>query len=329
MKILCNKKDFFQTSGIRHSDIMKYLKTISSCSIMFCFLIIHLECEAQDDHYWSQQYGAESTLLGGAMVAGANDNSAVYYNPGALAFISNPSLSIDANVYRLDKILISDGAGKGQNLNSAQLSVYPQIISGMLNILKNERLKFSYTLLTRNHNNVLMNTRTTSKADQSDPDNPVPAPTSFIGAFDYINQLDEQWFGVGAGYRITDKIGIGATLFGSYRGQSYQLTNYVRQVSYADPNYILNSLTKDEAIKYYAINLLAKFGLSCTSGSWKFGLTITTPSLGLGGKGSIQRGSSNVVVSEKPADMADNFFIMDRASETHASYNIPFPWLAV
>ena len=91
---------------------------------------------AQDDHYWSQQYGAESTLLGGAMVGGASDNSAVYYNPGALAFITNPSLSIDANVYRMDKTLISDGAGNGINLNSAQISIYPQIISGMVKLLR-------------------------------------------------------------------------------------------------------------------------------------------------------------------------------------------------
>ena len=131
---------------------------------------------AQDDHYWSQQYGAESTLLGGAMVGGAGDNSAVYYNPGALAFITNPSLSIDANVYRMDKTLITDGAGNGLNLNSAQISIYPQIISGMLKLVKNERFRFSYTLLTRNHNNILMNTRYTSEASTNDPENPNPRP---------------------------------------------------------------------------------------------------------------------------------------------------------
>jgi len=83
---------------------------------------------AQDDHYWSQQYGAESTLMGGAMVAGVSDNSAVYYNPGALAFITNPNLSIDVNVYRMDRILIKDGAGQGLNLNSAQIRMKHQLI---------------------------------------------------------------------------------------------------------------------------------------------------------------------------------------------------------
>jgi hypothetical protein len=83
--------------------------------IILLFLSSSL-CQAQDNHYWSQQYGAESTLLGGAMVAGANDNSAIYYNPGSLGFIVNPSLSIDANVYRMDKILITDGAVTEQTL---------------------------------------------------------------------------------------------------------------------------------------------------------------------------------------------------------------------
>jgi hypothetical protein len=278
---------------------------------------------AQDDHYWSQQYGAESTLLGGAMVGGAGDNSAVYYNPGALAFITNPSLSIDANVYRMDKTLISDGAGNGINLNSAQISIYPQIISGMLKLAKNERFRFSYTLLTRNHNNILMNTRYTSKASQSDPENPNPSATTFVGAYDYVNQLDEQWLGIGAGYSVSDKLGIGATLFGIYRGQTYQLTNYVREVNYMDPYYVYATETIDEAVKYTTIGLLAKAGLSYMSGRWKYGLTITTPSLGLYGSGSIRRENSNIVVSENAADMKDNFMIMDSKSDIKAKYKRP------
>jgi hypothetical protein len=277
----------------------------------------------QDDHYWSQQYGAESTLLGGAMVGGAADNSAVYYNPGALAFISNQSLSIDANVYRMDKTLITDGAGNGVNLNSAQISIYPQIISGMLKLVKNDRFRFSYTLLTRNHNNLLMNTRYTSPASESDPENPIQSATTFIGAYDYVNQLDEEWLGVGAGYSVSEKLGVGATLFGVYRGQTYQLTNYVREVKYIDPYYVFGTETNDEAVKYTSIGLLAKFGSSYISGRWKFGITLTTPSLGLYGTGSIQRENSNLVVSENADDMKDNFLILDSKSDVKAVYKDP------
>jgi hypothetical protein len=279
--------------------------------------------KSQDDHYWSQQYGAESTLLGGAMVGGAGDNSAVYYNPGALAFIKNPSLSIDANVYRMDKTLITDGAGNGVNLNSAQISIYPQIISGMLKLTKNEKIKFSYTLLTRNHNNILMNTRYTGTASQNDPGNPIPSATTFVGAYNYVNQLDEEWLGLGAGYLLSENLGIGATIFGIYRGQTYQLTNYTKEVNYVNPYYTFGTVTNDEAVKYTTIGILAKTGLSYMKGRWKAGLTITTPSLGMYGTGSIQRENSSIVVSENPADMKDNFLIMDSNSDVKAKYKHP------
>jgi hypothetical protein len=276
---------------------------------------------AQDNHYWSQQYGAESTLLGGAMTGGITDNSAVYYNPGAIAFISNPSLSVDANVYRIDKIMISDGAGKGMNLNSAQISIYPQIIAGMLNLIKSSRFKFSYTLLTRNHNNILMNTRYTNETLPNDP--AIHKTASFAGAYDYINQLDEQWLGLGTGYSVSDKLGVGLTVFGTYRGQSCQLTNYVREVNYEDPDYSFVTKTNDEAIKYTSVRILAKLGLSYIPGKWKYGLTLTTPSAGFYGRGSVQRENSNIIVSENPDNMEKNFLIMDNRSDVKARYKHP------
>ena len=272
--------------------------------------------EAQDNHYWAQQYGATGTLMGGAMIGGVDDNAAVYYNPGALAFITYPSLSVDANVYRMDKIRISDGAGKDMNLNSAQLSVYPQIIAGMLNLFRDSRFRFSYTMLTRNHGNVLMNARYTSQAEG-------PANISYVGVFDYVNQLNELWFGLGVGYQVTDKLGIGVTSIGSYRGQSYQLTNYVQEVESIDTSQIFRTETNDEAIKYSTFHQLFKFGLSYGTGRLKFGLTVTTPSILMYGKGNIQRENSVIAVSHDPSDMEDNFLIMDRKTGLKANYKHP------
>jgi hypothetical protein len=289
-------------------------------SVLFIF---NGKAAAQDDHYWAQQYGAYGTLMGVAMVGGVNDNSAIYYNPAALSFISNPGLSIDANVYKMDKIFINDGAGKGMNLNSAQLSVYPQIISGMINIVKDQKFRISYTMLTRNHNNVLMNARYTGKPVQNDPDSPVLEGTSYLGAFDYANQLTEQWFGVGIGYKISEKLGIGTTVFGSYRGQTYQQTNYVREVKNVDTNYVYSTRTIDETIKYTVFRLLWKFGFSYFTVPWKFCITVTTPSIGLYGNGSNQRENSNIVVSEIPLELPGNIIIMDSKSSVKAVYRHP------
>jgi hypothetical protein len=296
-------------SFIRFSELIWIL-------LLFC---CPLSSYSQDNHYWAQQYGATGTLIGGAMTAGVTDNSAIYYNPGILGFIENLSLSVDANVYKMDKILIADGAGKDMNLNSAQLSVYPQIIAGMLNIFKESRFRFSYTMLTRNHGNILMNARYTS--DPSSGGN--AAVTSFIGGFDYVNQLTEQWFGIGAGYRLTEKLGAGATVFATYRGQSYQLNNYVQEVEEIDMHNVFRTQTIDEAIKYSNYQLITKIGLSYTSGILKIGATITTPSVRLFGSGNVQRENSNIAVSEFPEDMVNNFIIMDRKTGERALYKHP------
>lgn len=297
-----------------------YLRQLKAEIILFLLLFeTPFFAGAQDNHYWAQQYGATGTLMGGAMVGGVNDNSAIYYNPGALGFISNPGLSVDANVYRMDKVLIKDGAGKDLNLNSAQLSVYPQIIAGMVNLFKESRFRFSYTMLTRNHGNILMNARYTSASEPSGS----TSASSYVGGYDFVNQLNEQWFGVGAGYRISGKIGAGASIFGIYRGQSYQMTNYVQEVEPVNNYNVFRTQTVDEAFKYTNYNLITKFGLSYSSGVFKLGATITTPSVRLFGNGNVQRENSRITVSGDTADMENNFLIMDRKTGEKAHYRHP------
>lgn len=301
------------------------LKNISSArlyqSLLISILIFNkpVSSSAQDNHYWAQQYGATSTLMGGAMTGGVSDNTAIYYNPGVLSFIDNTSLSVDANVYRMDKVVITDGAGSNVNLNSAQLSVYPQIISGMVNLLRESRFRFSYTMLTRNHGNLLMNARYSSGSPQPGS----PEITNYVGGFDYVNQLIEQWFGAGAGYRISDNLGLGATVFASYRGQSYQLTNYVQEVQQVDDRNVFRTQTIDEAVKYSSFRLLAKLGLSLNTENLKLGITLTTPSIGLYGSGNVQRENSVITVSEFASDMTNNFLIMDRKTGVRANYRHP------
>ena len=285
----------------------------------FLLIVIAVQSFGQDDHYWSQQYGAVSTLMGGAVIAGVRDNTAIFYNPGALSFINIPSLSVDANVYKVDKIFLNDGIGDGINLNSAQMSIYPQIISGLVNLFKSERFRFSYALLTRQYSNLLMDTRYTS-ADIQNTD--IPPTEKYIGAFDYANQLNEQWGGLGVGYRINDHLGVGATVFVTYRGQSYQVTNYFRVVDKVDSVYEFGSVNNDKGVKYKTFGLLAKFGLNYEIGRFKLGFTLTTPSIQFYGSGTAQREVSLIVLARDSASTG-GFVVMDRMEGIRARYKYP------
>lgn len=286
----------------------------------FALILSLATAVGQDDHYWSQQYGAVSSTMGGAVVGGVRDNSAIYYNPGAQAFIDNPNLSVDANLYKIDRILIRNGAGENVNLNSVQLSIYPQIVSGLINLVNIPRMKFGYAILTRNFNNVLMNTRFTNNDLAVNPD----PNTEFIGAYDYSNQLNEQWLGASSSYTVNEHHGIGLSLFCSYRGQTYSVTDFIREVRYVDSTAWFTTLNVDENIKYSTFMMIAKLGWAFESGRWRMGISMTTPALRLYGKGSIQREVSIYAASDQPEDTTVSFLILDRQSSIKTYYRCPF-----
>ena len=52
---------------------------------IFAFLaVLPFASTQNDDHYWTHQYGAKGLLLNGAVIAATEDDTAVFYNPGAL-----------------------------------------------------------------------------------------------------------------------------------------------------------------------------------------------------------------------------------------------------
>ena len=87
--------------------------------------------QAQDSHYWTQQYGSRSALMGGAVIAGVNDTSAGYYNPARLSWITNESLSASASLYQVDVLEVENGAGTGNSLKSTQARIVPLLASGI------------------------------------------------------------------------------------------------------------------------------------------------------------------------------------------------------
>jgi hypothetical protein len=167
---------------------------------------------------------------------------------------------------------------------------------------------------------MLMNARYTGKSDDG---NTIPGTTSFVGSYDYVNQLEELWFGIGAGYKISEKLGLGATIFSSYRGQSYQLNENIKAIDTIDSKYVFKTLVNNESVKYSTVRLLAKAGLSYVSGRMKYGLTVTSPSIGIYGTGGIQRDNSDIVVSENPEDSGGNFLITDNKTHVNTTFKHP------
>ena len=71
-----------------------------------------------DSHYWTHQYGAKGLLLNGAVIASSEDETNIFYNPGAIgqddnlgfafSFLSPTYANLQANNFLGDNTSLTD-----------------------------------------------------------------------------------------------------------------------------------------------------------------------------------------------------------------------------
>lgn len=290
--------------------------------IPFVFLIFATPAIAQDYQYWTEQYGARGSLMGGAIMADPEDNTAVYYNPAALGWLESSSISVNATVYKAQLTHLENVAGEGYSDNYIRYVYYPQMLSGMLPLKKDSRFKIGYVLMTRFNDRQRYNTRSTELTDVMED---FPGDEYYIGAFELYKSIDEQWGGLGFGYQLSEKVAIGATQFVSYRYQDYSTSTYARAIPVIDSSYFLASSNSYEDLVYFNWRLLWKFGISIKLDKTDLGFTITTPTVNVYGDNEVQREVSfsnvpNFIGEDEELD----FLAIDRRESLKAHYKLPW-----
>lgn len=298
------------------------------CTVMGVFLVMicSFTVSAQDHHYWTHQFGSRSILMGGAVVGGVRDTSAGFYNPGALGFVDNDSLSVSANGYQLQNMSVPDGAGDGVSLDSSQINNIPLLLSGTHSFEKLPKDVFGYTLMARNHSSMKASARRETYADI------IPAfeDGQFAGEEDYVGQyyldasLTEMWGGLSWARKLNEKIAIGTTLFLAMRNQNQTQSTNVSATKFFDTA----RSTLYENIDFWNIRGLLKFGMSADFDALKLGLVMTTPSVSLYGKGTIagEVSSNNVwtFTDETGRKFSTDLVGTDRQEDLDATYKTPF-----
>jgi len=112
-------------------------------------------------------------------------------------------------------------------------------------------------------------------------------------------------------------------MFGYYRGQTSGITIDSREVIPADSSSILNISNNSENMKFMTLGLLFKIGLTYETGRWKFGLTVTTPSLQVYGDGSVRREESFYSSSPAGFTTAQSYVILAESRSGKARYHHP------
>jgi hypothetical protein len=234
---------------------------------------------AQESNYANYEVGSKATMLGGAVVAGLDNISLAYYNPGALSFIDNSSVSLETSTLFTGRLRIENGAGEDINIKSSFFDIVPSLIGGIIKSQKNPDWTFAYSAITVNSSFIEFNVRHNTVADiiQSAQGNEL-----YDGSYDYRNKITENWLGASASKRIGERFGLGATLFAASMNQDFnrrQLALISGDVNGSPTT--LASTNLSQYMRFRSLGLVLKLGLNYQFGKHQFGLAATSPKLNI------------------------------------------------
>jgi len=289
-------------------------KTIMSV-IVFLFA---LQLTAQDYHYWSEQYGGDASLLGGAAIAGVGDNSAIYYNPAAMAFQStHQKFSISANAYRMRYVKAEHGLGQDLHFDGFNMMVNPQLIAGIIHFKNAPKWRFSYALITKNMYHFKLNTQVSFVSDILESEN---GEEYFIGNYEFENSILDQWAGIGASFLVSEHFAIGLSHFGIYRNYKYhnniELTAFPLDTAYHHISEFRSSINFD----YWNISGIFKLGLNWNYDKFSIGINLTTPTFRITGSAKEQR-IFKIVNLDFVTDV--DFAVIDRETNMASHHRYP------
>lgn len=288
-------------------------------SLLIYFLgMITVPAIAQDTHYWGQQFGTRSALLGGAVVAGSRDNTMIYYNAAALGFIDTSSISINATAYSIENIKVRNAVGQSADLKSAQIGVIPLVVAGTIN-KQTKRLKVGYAFISP----VVFSFKATARLDQPLQivnDTESPGLEEFIGQKSLSSSVREDAVCLGLGYKLSDEFSIGMSHVFTYRTQSYTNASLSRVFLNDGRNTLVTSSTL-ESFNYYHLRYAPRIAFAYRRGKYDAGLTITAPTMGLYGRGTVAADitATNIKLNGVRQDALAN----DRQTRLKTHYHTP------
>jgi hypothetical protein len=237
---------------------------------------------AQDAHYWTNQYGTRGELVGGLVVGSFVDLSATYYNPGAIAFVDQPSLILTTDAWEYQSFDFDDLAPEGLDLRTRRLRPAPSIFAIQLPTRQSKH-RFAFSTVTRHRFEVDASARRIPTAQElaESPGRPASSLEANVK-----NRLTEAWVGFSWAYRLSRLISIGVTTYGAGRnqfGRAQVLSQSVDSVGAG------SSARAVREFAYWNARLLWKAGVAIDLRPLTLGAAVTTPSINLFGTGRVLR----------------------------------------
>lgn len=219
-------------------------------------------------NYWSHQFGARGQLLNGAVVSSVQDETAIYYNPGAFALYGQSGVSLSLITPSYSILRTTDYLGDGTSFLDRRGDFAPGLIAAAIKPFKTDRLILGATSLTRYRSSVNYEDRLVNRLSDEEV---------FVGQLAFNRRLNETWLGGSISWEPTDKLAIGISNFFTFRGENISLSFKKEIVNADDPVQILEGWRNESEFRYRVDGgLISKLGIIWDPDVFVLGFTYTT-----------------------------------------------------
>ncbi|MCU0347082.1 MAG: hypothetical protein MUC59_09060 [Saprospiraceae bacterium] len=239
-------------------------------AIFAFFAALPFASSQNDDHYWTHQYGAKGLLLNGAVIASTEDETAVFYNPGALGNGEDFGISVSFLTPTYSVLKTEGYLGLDSRADNRRLGFSSDLSAVGFRPFKSHRFRAAVTSFSRYKSGLSLREREVGTVENQ------PSQL-FIGNLEFRRSVSERWFGGGMAFRINDNLSVGASQFFTFHTESTSLAIQKEIVEKDNPY----ELTLAWATKFkYSFSakggMLTKFGMTANWGNVKLGATVTT-----------------------------------------------------
>ena len=246
--------------------------TVLLQTTFFVLLLTSNKLNAQTDaHYWTHQFGAKGLLLNGAVIASTEDETAVFYNPGAMTSDDGFSLSLSFLTPAYSVLKTQNFLGSGNTVTDKSLGFAPGLGSLGFNPFDSKKVRMAFTSFTRYKSNIRFRGRVVNEVAGDEN-------ALFVGNLEFNRSMKQRWFGAGMSYKVTDYLSLGFSQFMTFHSENSNFAIQKELVNKNNPTELLLGWRNRFKYSFSAKGgMLTKFGVLLRLDGIKIGATLTTP----------------------------------------------------